>query len=236
MRADPDRVVLAGGLVFVGFGLVAAVFAFGRDGCAAYAGEVPPIIRPMPRSVRDVRDSRPTYPGFPDNWRHASPVDGPMCIDLPELGDDMPERESIEAQVAACSRRPGRHADVWGLLALARAEAALGVPKGLLAATYCIEGAMRSDKPLRGDWRDGVARAFGGLQLHSWSRTLCGLTDAGRDDLEASAACYWSRVEARLGECDGSIAAAEALVASGAAGCRPGGSAHWREWLRWGAR
>lgn len=236
MSADPDRVVLAGGLCFVGLALVAAVFAFGRDGCAAYAGEVPPLIRPMPRSVRDVRDSRPTYPGIPDNWRHAVPGDGPMCIDLPELGDDMPERESIEAQVAACSRRPGRHADVWGLLLLARTEEALGAPRGLLAATYCIEGAMRSDKPLRGDWRDGVARALGPMQLHGWAWTLCGLTDAGRDDIEASAACYWSRVEARLGECDGSLAAAEALVASGAAGCRPGGSAHWREWLRWGAR
>lgn len=62
MSRDPDRVVLAGGLCFVGFATVAAVFAFGRDGCAAYAGEAPPLIRPMPRSVRDVRDSRPVPP------------------------------------------------------------------------------------------------------------------------------------------------------------------------------
>ena len=231
MSRDPDRVALAGGLAFVGFALVASVYAFGRDGCAAYAGEVPPLIRPMPRSARDVRDSRPVHA-----WtRHAEPGDGPMCIDLPELGDDMPERERVESWAASCSRRPGRHADVWGLLALARAEAAMGVPKGLLAATVCVESAMRSDKLLRGDWRDGVARARGSFQLHFWAVALCGLTDAGFDDLLASASCYWSRVEARLGECDGSIAAAEALVASGAAGCRPQGSAHWREWLRWGA-
>lgn len=200
-------------------------------GSQAHASDVPPLIRPMPRAVRDVRDARPMHA-----WssRHAQASDGPMCVEPLVLPDDMPERERVEHWAASCSRRPGRHADVWGLLALARVEDALGTTPGLLAATYCIEGAMRADKPLRGDWHNGVAKAFGAFQLHGWSWTLCGLTDAGRDDIEASAACYWSRVEARLGECDGSIAAAEALVASGAAGCRPGGSAHWRELLRWG--
>jgi len=235
MRADPDRWALGGGLVFVGFALVASVYAFGRDGCAAYASEVPPLIAPITRPTPPAPAPLPA----PSPAPHADTY-VPRAFSIDE-GDELAseaERVAVERAIASCSRGRTRATDPFAVLELLRLEEALGAPPGLLVATWCIESALRTEAPrggpIRGDWRDGAARALGPLQLHGWAWTLCGLTDAGRDDIEASAACYWSRVEARLGECDGSIAAAEALVASGAAGCRPGGSAHWRELQRWG--
>lgn len=193
------------------------------------ASEVPPVIvgvREAMREARKVLDRKPVAPA------HAS---GGECVALPEVGldDDIPERVEVERQVASCSRQPGRKADVWGLLALYRLEEQLGVPdeaRGILGAIYCVEaGAMAGER--RGDWRDGVARAHGPFQLHGWAYQACGLTRGGRDDLEASARCYWSRVEARVGTCGASYRVAEALVANAPRysswGCSAE-SAHWR--------
>jgi hypothetical protein len=214
-----------GCLSFASFTLAAVLIDAAR-------AEVPPIIIGVREAMRDARrvledTSAPS---------RASPVVG-ECRELPEAVDELlptqAERELVERQVAACSRRPGRRADVWGLLALWRLEAQLGVPeeaRGLLGATYCVEaGAMRGER--RGDWRDGVARAHGPLQLWPWAYRACGLVDGARDDLEAAARCYWSRVEARVGACAGSWRVAEAMVANAPRyaswGCRAE-SAHWR--------
>lgn len=226
-RLDPFGRALAIGLgAFMLFALLAALWS-------ARASDVPPVIGEVRRLVVDVR--RTLAGERRDTPREAQPRDGGKCTQ-PLAQDDIPERERVERVIASCSRRPGRWADPWQVLLLLRLEADLGVPsaaRGLFAAIVCVESAMRSGVH-RGDWRGGVARARGPFQLHFWGRALCGLTDAGFDDLDASARCYWSRVEARLGACDGSLAAAEALVASGRAGCRPEGSAHWTEMKRWG--
>lgn len=196
---------------------------------SARASEVPPVIVGVREAMRDARRVLNRGPVAP---AHAS---GGECVALPEaeLDDDIPERQVIERQVAACSRQPGRKADVWGLLALYRLEEQLGVPeeaRGILGAIYCVEaGAMAGEQ--RGDWRDGVARAHGPMQLHEPFVRLCGLTRGGRDDLEASARCYWSRVEARVGACGASYRVAEAMVANAPRysswGCAAE-SAHWR--------
>ena len=157
---------------------------------------------------------------------------------LPEVvDDDIPERQVIERQVSACSRQPGRKADVWGLLALYRLEEQLGVPeeaRGILGAIYCVEaGAMAGER--RGDWKDGVARAHGPMQLWPSIRHWCGLDVRGADDLEGAAHCYWSRVvdrrEVRALDCAESWRVGEALAANGprylAWGCSAR-SDHWR--------
>ena len=207
------------------------------------AAEVPPVIIGVREALRDARRVlQGTAP------RHAQADAGGECVALVELEPfeeveglpTMVERVAVERQVVTCSRQPGRKADVWGLLALYRLEEQLGVPeeaRGILGAIYCVEaGAMAGER--RGDWRDGVARAHGPMQLHSWAYRLCGLTDGARDDLEASARCYWSRVALRHAEmaqgngpCKPSWSVAEALVANApryaALGCAAK-SAHWR--------
>lgn len=218
----------------------------------AHATEPPPLIGQVRQVVRDATrriddDARAVMPD-----RHAQRADGPMCTAPLELGGDEQitesERVLVERQIGRCVRRPGRRADPFGLLSLVRLEDALDVPdesRGILAAVWCIEGAMRSDKALRGDPRMGVAQAHGPFQLWPWHRAWCGLTEAGADDLETAARCYWARVEdrrqVRAMECADSWRVGEALTANGVAylpfGCAAE-SSHWREamsWMSWRA-
>lgn len=154
--------------------------------------------------------------------------------------DDIPERTTVERYIAACSRRPGRLADPFAVLELVRLERDLKVPAGLLSAAACWESGYTANA--RGDWRNGVARAHGILQLHAPFLRACGLTAHARDSLEASARCYAARFLARLEEvqgCANPVAVAEALVANTPRylpwGCAAR-SAHWREWAAWGLR
>lgn len=204
----------------------------------ARAREVPPVIIGVREAMRDARRALER-----EAPAHAVGDAGGECRELVDLGEGdelLPtelEREVIARQVATCERRPGRRADVWGLLILLRLEAQLGVPdesRGILAAVWCVEGALLS-RELRGDVRGGVARAHGPFQLWPWHREWCGLAEGGADDLEAAARCYWARVvdrrEARALECDDSWRVGEALAANGPAylsmGCAAE-SSHWR--------
>ncbi len=236
---EPPRVFA---LLLYWLALVSLLGVIGR--CAdepAHASEgSPPIILPVPRATHERWFLHPSTEARP----HASPADGPMCMEPLLVGEEEiseVERKAVERQIAACSRKPGRHADVWGLLALLRLEEQFGVPAeahGILGAIVCIESAARQGVH-RGDWRDGVARAHGPLQLHGWAEPVCGLRVGGRDDLEAGARCYWSRVEARaatVAHCADRWRVAEALVANAPRysrwRCRAA-SAHWREMEAW---
>jgi hypothetical protein len=156
------------------------------------------------------------------------------------------ERQEVETQVERCLRDVRQVADPWLVLGLYRYEEVLGVPdeaRGILGAVWCVEAAMRSQAAdggaIRGDIRDGRAMAHGPVQMWPWMREWCGLTDGGVDDLWASMACYWRRVEDRLGKAKGCAEpwrVAEALTANGpryqSHGCKAE-SSHWRELMRW---
>jgi len=236
---EPDERARVGVWVFVSGWFVLVVGLGLLQRCTdSHASDVPPLIGEVRGVVRDVRrvlhDERPAA-------REAQPADALMCVAPLELGADeitLDERRAIERQIDGCWRRPGRHADPWALLELLRLEDQLGVPdesRGILAAVWCVEGALRSDRVLRGDPRGGVAQAHGPMQLWPWHRAWCGLTKRGADDLVGAARCYWSRVvdrrEARAIECSQSWRVGEALAANGPAylplGCEAE-SSHWR--------
>jgi hypothetical protein len=138
--------------------------------------------------------------------------------------------------------------DPLDVLAVLRLEDYLGVPweaRGILASVWCMEASMRTTGrrggPVRGDWRNGVARAHGPAQLWPWFRNWCELGKHGADDLVGSLTCYWSRVVDRYHyrnteRCSDPWRVAEALAANGPRylpmGCTAE-SSHWREMLRW---
>lgn len=185
-----------------------------------------------------------------------------MCLAIPDDGEpatllgallEEPANEeeslTVSRQVETCFRGRTRDADPFMLLALHRFERDLGATPGILAAVWCGEAALRltyQGKPIRGDYLDGYAGAWGPLQLHSWAedRDKCGLTTDGRDDLFASAACWWSRVLVRASSdfvtrlhCKDPFPLAEAMVSDqgkyAAAGCRAR-SEHWTQLGLWG--
>lgn len=141
-----------------------------------------------------------------------------------------------------------RMVDPLDVLAVLRLEDHLGVPweaRGILAAVWCMEASMlkhaRGGGPVRGDWRNGVARAHGPAQLWPWFRNWCGLGSRGADNLFGALTCYWSRVADRFhyrdtGRCAHPWRVAEALAANGPRylyrGC-DAESSHWREMMRW---
>ena len=182
---------------------------------------------------------------------------GPMCIAeyiapdhmgvLLEEAPSEKERIAVETAIDKCERQVHQVADPWKVLALHRLEGELGVPKeaeGLLIATWCWEGAMRSDRPIRGDFHGGVAHSFGPFQMQAWFWDWCGLPTAPivYDDLLIAGTCYWSRVEymAAKNDCKGEAkwATAEAMAANGLKykhqGCRAE-SKHWKELKKWRA-
>lgn len=175
------------------------------------------------------------------------------------------ESRMVETQVQKCFRGHTKDADPFLVLALYRYEEDVGVPaeaRGIFGAIWCTENALRmrsprTGGPIRGDWEGGWSGAHGPFQLHSWAQDSdkCGLTpppdckkndcfkEGGRDDLFASAACWWSRVLFRLEtpfvqslKCKNPWPLAEALVANqgkyGADGCKAK-SQHWVELQRW---
>lgn len=223
--------------------------------CDALA-EPPPVITEIRRnSSLSVKSSPQSEPELPPIREELPPIR--MC-EMPSgpspdifgvlLEEDITEheRQVVETQIDRCLRDVRQVADPWMVLGLYRYEEVLGVPvevRGILGAVWCIEAAMRIEAEgggvIRGDWRDGLAMAHGPVQMWPWMREWCGLTDAGVDDLWASMACYWRRVEDRLGkasECAEKWRVAEALTANGpryqVLGCKAE-SSHWRELERW---
>lgn len=223
--------------------------------CHALA-EPPPIIEPMRSSPQSESSSPQSARGAPPNPRELPPIGG-MCempsgpsptmlgVLLEEPATEY-ERQVVETQIDRCVRDVRTVADPWLVLGLYRFEEVLGVPeeaRGILGAVWCIEAAMRIEAAgggaIRGDIRDGQAMAHGPVQMWPWMREWCGLTDAGVDDLWASMACYWQRVEDRMGKASGCAEpwrVAEALTANGMRyqhhGCKAE-SSHWRELERW---
>lgn len=195
------------------------------------ASEVPPVIvvREAMRDARRVLDRKPVAPA------HAS---GGECVALPEVDveDDIPERVEVERHLAKCSRA-GRRSDPWMVLSLVRLERDLGAPAGLLSSAVCWETGYTHGA--RGDWQDGRARAHGVTQMHGWWRAWCGWSRDMRDDVEAAARCYLSRVLHYLPDaerCDAPWTVAEAMAANGVKygpwGCAAR-SKHADELTRW---
>lgn len=194
--------------------------------------EVPPVIVGVREAVRDARRvlEREVAPASTQVMCEGGP--------LLEVEDDIQERLEVERHLANCSRASGR-SDPWMVLALVRLERELGAPTGLISAVACWETGYTHGA--RGDWRDGRARAHGVLQLHGWWRAWCGWKPGARDNVEAAARCYWSRVEhylaqARVAECNRPVVVAEAMAANGvkyaAWGCAAR-SRHVEEWEGW---
>ena len=248
--------VLWGTLFFVLIGLLAVAW----DAARANDGP-PPLIAPVKFPAKLAPVAAPSRP------KDTAPADGGMCAApiedhepatllgvLLEQPADEGESTEVAMQMQRCWRGQTKAADPFLVLALYRYEETLGVPphaRGILGAIWCGESAFRTkssriDGPIRGDWRDGYSGAWGPFQLHSWAENdpdKCRLVEGGRDDLFASAACWWSRVEARLDsdfvralKCRDPYPLAEALVANqgvyAALGCKAR-STHWAELERW---
>ena len=214
--------------------------------CHALA-EPPPVIEPMRERPVVETPARPVIVeevgGMCEMPSGPSPTMLGVLLEEPVTEH---ERQVVETQIDRCVRDVRTVADPWLVLGLYRFEEVLGVPeaaRGILGAVWCIEAAMRIEAAgggaIRGDWRHGMAMAHGPVQMWSWMREWCGLTDAGVDDLWASMACYWQRVEDRMGKASGCAEpwrVAEALTANGMRyqhhGCKAE-SKHWRELERW---
>jgi len=215
------------------------------------SAEAPPIIEPMRRA-----DQKPApKPKLGESGLYGQrcmPPRAPL-LDYDELLIDQDitpaEFALLETALYECKRSVWRVADPIMMLALLRHESEMGVPdhaRGIMLATWCIEGAMRmtaqSGGAIRGDIRDGQAMAHGPFQLWPWQRKWCGLKDGEADDILLAASCYWERVsdrrEARALNCKDSWRVGEALGANGPRylplGCAAE-SAHWRELTRWRA-
>lgn len=217
----------------------------------------------FPPPIIDVRGLRPTTkpPTALEPIPHAFPGDGPMCqaplpeeAPAPSLLTSLLEEPATEAERAIVMRAEqcfhgSAGFDPFLVLALTRYEVDLGVPaefRGALAAAWCYESALRTQGrdggPLRGDWHNGVARAFGPYQLWPWQRAWCGFRDGDADSLLTAAGCYWARVvdrrevRALKWGCEHSWRVGEALAANGVRylpwGCSAK-SGHWAEWERW---
>lgn len=216
--------------------------------------EPPPVIQEIKRPPKEVR--KPVKEEPKKEVDGSMPVgDGPMCIveflpptHMGVLLEDAPSEEEriiVEQAIAKCERNVRTVADPFHVLALHRLEKELGVPKAaqsLLIATWCWEGAMRSDKPIRGDYHGGVAHSFGPFQMQAWFWDWCNLPTAPvvYDDLVVAGTCYWSRVQhmAEKMDCPEKYkwSAAEAMAANGMKykhqGCKAQ-SKHWKELEKW---
>jgi len=187
-------------------------------------------------------DWMPQGPGWftvPDRdellWTPASSAEWRIVYDL------------VEGCVSA-GRVTHQMVDPFDVLAVLRLEDHLGVPweaRGILVSVWCLEASMRhADRrggPIRGDFKNGVARAHGPAQLWPWFRAWCGLGTQGADHLLPALACYWSRVVDRYiirdtNRCQNPWAVAEALAANGprylSVGCSAQ-SSHWRALMKW---
>ena len=138
--------------------------------------------------------------------------------------------------------------DPLDVLSVLRLEEYLGVPweaRGILVSVWCMESSMlvvdRKGRPIRGDFKDGIARAHGPAQLWPWFRAWCGLGPNGADHLFGALTWYWSRVVDRYvardaERCPEPWAVAEALAANGPrylpVGCSAQ-SSHWRALMKW---
>lgn len=228
--------------------------AEGLHGPPAAAAEAPPVIEPMtqqkfrPAVISAEKEHSPVLEPTP--WcaepNHLVPDRIGLLLHAAVTED---ERLLVETALYTCSRKPKKVADVWWMLMVLRTEVDVGIPeeaRGILLASWCIEGGLRlaspDGGPLRGDYRNGVAHAFGPFQLWPWHRQWCGITDAGADDPVTAARCYANRImdrrEVRALSCKESWRVGEALAANGPRylhqGCAAE-SSHWRELLRWRA-
>jgi hypothetical protein len=211
-----------------------------------------------PPTIKDIRRAPKLIETEPAEVKAAvgsEPGIGPMCIveylpptHMGVLLEEAPseeERVVVERAISKCERDVRAVADPWKVLALHRLEKELGVPKeveSLLIATWCWEGAMRSDKPIRGDFNGGRAHSFGPFQMQAWFWDWCNLPTAPvvYDDLTVAATCYWSRVRdvAERMDCPAKDRwpAAEAMAANGMKykhyGCKAR-SKHWKELESW---
>lgn len=211
--------------------------------------EAPPVITSM-RNAAPKPTAKPKFSDKELKGQRCFPPEAPG-LDYKELlldQDVTPEEfKLLEVALYSCKRQVWRVADPVVMLALLRHESEMGVPpeaRGITLATWCIEGAMRTQAsdggPLRGDYRDGVAMAHGPFQLWPWQREWCGLADGEADDPLVAASCYWKRVsdrrEARAMNCENSWRVGEALASNGPKylpyGCAAK-SAHWAELERW---
>lgn len=198
----------------------------------ARAYEVPPVIVGVREAVRDARRVLEDKPAP----AQVAPVVG-ECRALPEVEDVDVDQVAADRHLRSCSRA-GRRSDPWMVLTLVRLERELGAPDGLLSAVACWETGYTQHA--RGDWRDGVARAHGPMQLHPVWYRACGLSAGARDDVEASARCYLSRVYAHAetwSHCDRPLVVGEAMAANSPKythwGC-DARSMHALELERWG--
>lgn len=238
----PDQIVAAVAVSWGACIVIAAGAAF--IDCMAKASP-PPAIRAMPTKALVEAPARPDGDGG------MCPVPETPGLDYREMllaEHPTPDEVTLIATaIAKCKRQAWRVADPVAMLALLRHEVEMGVPdeaRGITLATWCIEGALRSQAstggPLRGDPRSGVAMAWGPFQLWPWQREWCGLSDGEADDLLVAASCYWRRVSERRSvralECAESWRVGEALAANGPRylpmGCGAE-SGHWRELRRW---
>ena len=212
--------------------------------------EVPPVISPI-ASTSPKPTPKPKFSDAELKGQRCFPPDQ-KGLDYKELLLDQDitpwEFSVLEAALYKCKRSVWRVADPVIMLAMLRHESEMGVPahaRGITLATWCIEGALRTQAsdggPIRGDFRDGVAMAHGPFQLWPWQREWCGLADGEADDPLVAASCYWKRVsdrrEARALNCKDSWRVGEALASNGPKylphGCAAE-SAHWAELKRWG--
>lgn len=218
------------------------------------------LAEPPPPTIREIRrapklEALREEPALVKAAAGSEPGIGPMCIAeymppthmgvLLEEAPSEEERIVVERAISKCERDVQTVADPWKVLALHRLEKDLGVPKeveSLLIATWCWEGAMRSDKPIRGDFHGGMAHSFGPFQMQAWFWGWCNLPTAPivYDDLTIAATCYWSRVQevASRMDCPAKDVwpAAEAMAANGMKykhyGCKAR-SKHWKELEAW---
>jgi hypothetical protein len=189
----------------------------------------------------------------PDGWAPQGPgwFISPDRSDLLDFPASSGEWRTVYDWIDGCveiGRVRTSMVDPLDVLAVLRLEDHLGVPweaRGILASVWCMEASMlthgRKGGPIRGDYKNGIARAHGPAQLWPWFRSWCGFGPRGADNLYGALTCYWSRVVDRyharnVEKCDNPWAVAEALAANGPrylqSGCRAE-SSHWRQMIRW---
>ena len=127
-----------------------------------------------------------------------APVDERAAVLLEE--PTLRERMIISATQSEC-RHYNRSTDPYDLLFLSRMESILGVNQwrpGLLLGVFCIESGLRTTATngglILGDYKDGVARAWGPFQLWPTHRRDCGETGKSAHDLAWAARCWVTRV------------------------------------------
>lgn len=197
--------------------------------CGSTASAQEPPNRPTVPPVIDVVNfgvGKPTSRDTDTAHRHAEPADGPMCTTPPPSGEvptlaglllldpaTEQERRDVQKVIAGCSHLRGPVelvVDPFYVLSLLRLEADLGAPRGLFAATACVESSLKPRGKhagrFYGDFVNGEPLASGPLQLHRNVWLSCGGTPDDPHDVLWAAGCYWSAVRR---------AAAKAAVVSG---------------------